>query len=182
MRAVMMWMLVMGLVAFPVMAQEEKEEAVESKPVKAAAKKPAPKPEKKEAEKKEAEKASSGEATAYDCPTRLELSEQKVLKKTPTGFSSMIDAKNSYWLTGVAIYRGKKDPMVLEPARSTEVSSDWVLQDNGKESYAMVCRYGDTTLRLAKTLDKAFKQCSLTPGENPAEPKGTPIMIKLSCF
>ena len=150
-------------------AESKKEEAKKEEPKKEDPKKEDPK-------KEEPEKLGS-----LECPKRLLVAEQKVEKKLPSGYSSFTEAQDSYWLKSMYIYSGDKKAERLEPYKSTESTAEYMLMDNGKIAYSLVCAYGDTALKVKKPLDKALTKCVLSPAPNPANAAMPQLLLSLGC-
>lgn len=117
----------------------------------------------------------------FDCPSRVPVATQKLESGSFKNFSTFSETERSYWLRTVQIYSGDKQLAVVDPARSTESSSEWILIDNGKVDYYFVCGYQDTSLKLKKQLASTLKTCMLSAKPDPANPKGRPQLIGLSC-
>lgn len=163
---------------------EKKAEEKKAEEKKAEEKKADAKDEKKNAKKSEAKKEDANKEEKLgelDCPRRLSVAEQKLDKKLPAGYGAFTEAQDSYWLKTVYVYSGDKQLERVEPYKSTESTAEYMLTDNGKVSYSLVCAYGDTALKVKKPLGKALTQCSLGTAENPANPAGPRLLIALSC-
>jgi hypothetical protein len=127
----------------------------------------------------------SGQALAKDtgalaCPPRIEVAAQKLEKKAPAGFTSMNETKPAYTLRWVGVYSGK-EPVAVEPFRSSESSSEWMLVDNGKQPYFLMCGYNHSSVLLKKPLPATLKTCRVSPQPDPALPKGPQLLHKFDC-
>ncbi len=115
------------------------------------------------------------------CPESIKVDAQKLDKKnTPTGFSSY-NEDVTYWLDAVNVYVGEKTPEKMEPYKSTEVSSEWKLEENGKQHYSLVCGYRETSVVLRKAISEKMKACHLSPKNNPQNPHGPQVLQQFDC-
>ena len=117
--------------------------------------------------------------TIFACPDSITVQEQKIAgKNIPEGFSAFTE-NVTYWLETVSVYSGEK-PERVEPVKSTENSSLWVLEDKG-DDYFLGCSYYHTSVMLRKKIPDNFKTCHVLPKFNPSNPHGPQVLQLFTC-
>jgi len=114
------------------------------------------------------------------CPDSIQVAPQDLDNKIE-GWHYFSDGNAKYTLVGLQVYSGKNDMVPFEAGRGTESYSQWLLSDNGKEKYYVVCRYSQTSVLLRRLLDSEIKSCKSfyePDSKNPAAPQ---IFRKITC-
>lgn len=132
----------------------------------------------KKADKKPGKKSA---ASPLICPESITVETQKLDKKNAPAEFTAFNTETTYWLEWVGVFSGEKKLERVEPAKSTESTSVWMLANNGKTQYYLGCNYKHTSVSLKKPLDESFKTCRVTPKSNPENPHGPMVLQQFAC-
>ena len=114
------------------------------------------------------------------CPDRVEVAAQTLAKKIPD-WRYFEDTDSKYLLDTVTVYKGKKKLEKMEPSKGTEAYTEWLLPDNGKESYFVVCSYQNTSIRMKRALSAKLNSCRVAYETDPNNPHALPALHKFTC-
>lgn len=95
------------------------------------------------------------------CPESISVESQDLSKRVK-GWRYFSDKDAKHTLDTVEIFKGKKKLTRHEPGKGTEAYAQWMLTDNGKEEYYLVCGYKRTAVMLKQKLDSKLITCKVS--------------------